>query len=255
MNGSAASHEALYRWKEMLLPVLIGALVFGAAAIALTFMYVSDTNTALVITLWMMGTAFAIIVVAAVAAFRVHRWTIEADGVRMEERPKVPLAGFRRHAVVPFGEMAALSRVESGFDLMIEITTRRGVSYRMPVRATPNPKGLPTLHPEELEAFVSAISEAAVRAGCPLQPTSEALSLWNKPFGLFMQGIMLLIALGFAGLAGFTLLTGGVDRPTARMGEMYAIALLLPVGAGYLLTRSLRRRRDVLRGMLAPKDR
>lgn len=249
MTTTPASHEALYRWKEMLLPVLIGVVVFGVAGITLGIMYIDDGNRFVTVILWMFGAAVAIIAVSTAMAFRVHRWTIEPGGVLIEERPKVPLAGFRRRLTVPFGDMAALSRVESGFDVLIELATRKGSIYRLPARATPNSKWTQTFHPEELGAFASAIQGAAMQAGRPLPRMVEALSMWNKPFGLFIQVIMLLIALGFGGLAGLTLLDGGVDRPTARLGEMYAIALLLPVGAGYLLYRSLKRRREVLRGL------
>jgi len=235
----------------MVLPVLIGAVVFIAVGITLAVIYMPEGNAGMYAILAVLGLAMVIIIAASLMAFRMHRWTIEAQGVRVDERPKVPLAGFRRRALVRFEDIAALSRVTSGLDSLIEITTRRGASYRLAPTYTPNPKGIGIPDPAGLENFAAAIQAAAQRAGIPLPPTGEALSMWNKPVGLALQVLMFLIALAFAVGAGLTLLDGGAVTPRPRAGEMYAIALLLPVGAGYLLYRSLQRRKAVLRNLTA----
>ena len=59
--------------------------------------------------------------------FRRHRWTLEKDGIAIQERPKVPLTGLSHRAFVTYGDIVAFCEVESGFDHLIEIVARNGV--------------------------------------------------------------------------------------------------------------------------------
>lgn len=231
----------------MALPGLIGLIVFSLVGVTLVVLYGPGGNVTLDLLGGIAGCTVAGVIVVALAAFRVHRWTIEESGVRIEERPKVPLCGLKRRAFVPFSEIAALSRVASGFDLLIEITTRRATRYRLPRKYMPQLSGIGIPQTEALEAFAAAIHAAAAKSGHTLPPTAEALSMWNRPFGIGLQVLMFLFALAIAIAAAATLFGGGAG-PRPRVGESYAIAILLPVGAGYMLYRSIKRRRAVLRG-------
>ena len=62
---------------------------------------------------------------------------------------------------------------------------------------------------------------------------------------------MLLVSLPIVAATAFALFDGGIKPGQPRGGQAIAIFLLLPVGAGYLMVKSLRRRRAVLASLRA----
>lgn len=234
--SDTARIEAIHRQTEMALPALVCllAIMGGGIFAALTFLDGPAAGTAM---LWLLGAVFAGVLIVFAAAYRVHSWTIQADGILIDERPRIPLAGFRRRATVSFSDIAAVQAVESGFDQLSQIVTRAGATYRIPDAAV-----------------AERVRDIARRAGFTLPATSQALSFWNRPVGLGFLLVMLLVSLAIALLVGWALLDGGLPvRP--RSGEFAAIAILLPFGAGYAIYKALRRRRAVLaelRGLERP---
>jgi hypothetical protein len=241
------SYESIYRRSEVAIPalLLIIAAIFGMVTAIVRIPL--DGNTVMALLPYAVGGVLFAIVFAALSAFRVHRWTVGPTGVRIEERPKVPFTGLRRSATLAFADIAALKRVQSGFDTQIEIEARNGRRFRIAQEyrhSSPAVIGVPD--PTKLDALDAAIRAAAAMAGHVL-PERDGLSFWNGPVGLGIQTILLLFALAIAGLVMWTLFDGTPPRARPRMGEAEAIALLLPVGAAYLLYRSLKRRRAVLK--------
>ena len=240
------SYESVYRRTALVLAMLPAAILAIGLAVYVSLRFIEDGNTALDVMMWALGAVFALFVAAAVSALRVHRWTIEADGVRIEERPQVPFAGLRRRALVAFPDIAALRNVESSVDFLIELAARDGRQFRLFQIRRPMPPGAgPALELQSVEAFADAIRAAAARAGHPLPSRTEGLSFWNRPPGLCLIAVLFALSLAFAGMTAWALLGGGLEvRP--RGSEMAAIALVLPVGVGYWLYRALKRRRAVL---------
>ncbi|MEX0807729.1 MAG: hypothetical protein WD044_03280 [Dongiaceae bacterium] len=248
-DGSTAqattAYEANFRRKGFALAAL-GLLVLAMfAVIALALIFIEDGNDSIMVILVAVGIVVVGMFVVLAASFRVHRWTIEPNGLRIDERPKVPLMGVRRNAFVTFVDIAALRNLESGFDLVVELGTRDGTVYRLME---------PRLHlgtaaaPTGLAEFAAALSKAAAGRGATPLPVVEALSFWNRPGGFAALGFMLLLTIGLAIATAFALFDGGLEA-RARSGEAIAIFLLLPFGVLYLIHKSLKRRQRVLRGI------
>jgi hypothetical protein len=240
-------YQSLYRRVAFALTSLCILLAALLASIVAAIRFIEDGNASLSVILYSLGTVVVLVVVVAVSAFRVHRWTIENAGVRIEEKPKIPFTGFRRQAFVAFSDVAALRHVESGLDFMIEIVARDGRTYRLMQSYQPLSSGAaPSMTAQSLEAFAAEFSRAAARAGHAPPSITEGLSFWNRIPGLGVLVVMMVFSLGFAGAAAWAL-WDGVLQVRVRGGEMTAIAILLPVGVGYLFYKSLRRRWRVLR--------
>jgi hypothetical protein len=242
---SESFYQSTYRRSEMAMPALLGimALIIVLAIVAVRVPL--DGNTIVAFLPFVAGGIVFAIVFVGMAAFRVHRWTIEPNGIRIEERPRVPLTGFRSSVNLPFSEIAALRRVQSGFDIQLEIVTREGKLFRLAQLFRPGVRaGLNLPDPESLEKFGSSIHSAALAAGSELPATGEGLSFWNKPVGVVLLAIMFVISLAIAALTLWGLWEGMPVRP--RMGEAAGIAILLPFGAAYLFFKSLKRRRAVM---------
>jgi len=237
-------YQATYRRTELALPALLGVLVFGAAGaiVGLEFVDAQRGLTVIVVLFVIMMVAMLVILVAT---FRLHRWTIAADGIHIVERPSLPLTGFVHTAVVAYPDIAALRRVESGLDPLLEIVTRTGRCYRM-MRAMTGPWGRRVADPDAgLDAFADAIRAGARRSGHLVPALSEGLSFWNRPGGLACLAAMLLVALAIAGGAAWVMIDSW-SRGLPVNPRMLSIVLLLPPAAGLVLLRAVRRRRAVL---------
>ena len=113
MNATGRlAYEAAYRRAALVLVVVLPALACGAAALAGVFLFISDTDTILRAVLGIAGGTIMASAGALLTTLRVHRWDVAADGLRIEERPQIPLTRRRMRAVVPFADIVALRRVE-----------------------------------------------------------------------------------------------------------------------------------------------
>jgi hypothetical protein len=216
---------------------VMSAVMYGA------FSYIEDGNTSLEIVLWTAGAVLVLIILAAASAYASHRWTIEATGIRVEEKPKVPFLGLSRTRTVAFTDIAALRHIESALDVVIEIATRDGKAYRLMAQS---------VAAQDLRSFAADLTAAAANAGRALPSMTEELSFWNRPEGLFMIVVMQVVTIAIAAATAWALFDGGLN-PTARVGEFAGIAIALPFGVAYLLYKSLTRRWRVLK-LLAKND-
>lgn len=236
------------RRTEMTIPGLLAVLLFLGAGTWFAFARY-DTDRATKLFVWVVGLSLAAIAVLFAATYRLHRWTLLADGLAVSDQPRVPLLGRSRTVHVGFADIAAFRRVEHGLDTLFEIATRNGRTFRIGQALVAGDKGFGVPDPAQpLGTFLEAIAAAASAAGNPLPPLGQGLSFWTALPGLLVQAAMLALATLIAIAAAWMLAEGGFDRPGARAGYGAALALLLPVGAGWMLARSLRRRRAVLRG-------
>ena len=118
---------------------LLGAIALLIAGIAAAMQIATTGNQLLPLILGALGVFVLTFAVCMLAALRQHRWTIDADVVLIEERPLVPLTGWRRVRRVPFGGIAALSNVQNATDDLLAITTRDGERFLLPPGLAPGP--------------------------------------------------------------------------------------------------------------------
>jgi hypothetical protein len=237
MEG-AASYQATYRRSEVAIPLLICSVALFFVGLWLVLRDLPNPHLMAAV-LGLVGALLLAMVLILLMVFSVHRWTIEPEGLRIVERPKVPLMGRTLDLFVPWSDILAVRRVESGFDRQIEIVSARGRRHRL---------SQDHVGKADLGAFAEALRAASVRAGRALPETSEGLSFWNTAAGIFFVAVLFVAACAIAGVTGWALWDGMTTRQP-RSGYFAAIALLLPVGAGWLLLNVLRRRRVVLAGL------
>jgi hypothetical protein len=240
-GGGSIEYQATYRCSEFGIPLLVAVIMLLVAGIALA-MRVPDGNESLSYILWLLGATAVAVVVIFASVFRVHHWKILTDGLQIAERPKVPLFGLRRRVSLPFSDITGVHNIESGLDLQIEIIARDGARYRL---SQAMKAGVGANPDANLYSFLDAVRSAADRAGAPIPKPSEGLSFWNSIPGLVCLVIMFAIATVF-GLAALLAMIEGEISSGPRSGYGTAIALLLPIGAGWLLANSWRRRKLVL---------
>lgn len=248
MPSDGLTYQATYRRAEFALPSLVGVLALFLAGIWLVLQDPANPRF-LDAMLALLGATVLAALVILLSVFRVHRWTIETDGVRISERPRVPLTGWGRRASVPFADIRGIRRVEIGLDRLLEIVTSDGNRYRLPqaiVAAGAGSRPQPSAA-GDLETFAAALQTAARQAGCELAAT-EGLSFWNTLPGIAFIVLLLGIACAIAAALAWAL-WNGMTTSQPRSGYAVAIALLLPVGAGWLLLKTIRRRRLVLATM------
>jgi hypothetical protein len=231
-----ATYQATCRRSELAIPGLLAVLILFGIGLWWIVTRVEGRNLEAAILSLGAGTVLALGLIL-LTVLRVHRWTLEPAGIRIEERPRVPLMGWRRRAFVPFAAIAGMRRIESGFERLIEIATHGGRFHRLPQIV---PAGA------SLESFAAAIDEAARRAGRALPAIGEGLSFWNTAPGIAVILVLLAISCVLAGATAFALWDGLTTATPGRTGYAAAIVLLLPVGCLWLLRKSLARRRLVL---------
>lgn len=244
-SATPSTYEAPYQNKQLVLLGVLGLVFAMVAVIGFAIAFIEDGNDALPVMLSAIGGLVVGVIVLLLMMVRVHRWTIEANGVRIEERAKV--MGPRRSAFVAFADIAALRNLESGFDGVIELVTRDGKFYRLMRQRSPLVKSKVLEALPELPPFGAALSEAIAVSGAKPVPLTEGLSFWNRAGGIGLMLVLLVITTGLALLTLWALFGGGLEyRP--RLGEVVFIFLALPFGCVYMLRKALKRRRRVLGG-------
>lgn len=234
---TAPVFECTYRHVAYVITSLGIAVITLFAGMGAAIAFIEDGNTMTAVILCLVGGILVTIGVVVASAYAKHRWTLEANGVRIEESPKVPYMGLTRRRQIAFADIAAFRNIESGFDTVLEIATRDGNAYRIMAQAAVA---------AELQAFAEQVSSAAANVGHTPLAMTEGLSFWNRPAGLVVIVMMLIFTTAFAAAALLALFDGGLEI-RARSGEMLAIVVLLPFGAAYLLYKSLTRRWRVLK--------
>ena len=247
-----AEYESTYRRSEEAIPCLLAIAVAFVVAIFAIVRFVDgrDLETAIAA---LVGATIVSLGAVLATVFRVHHWTVRPDGIEIGQRPRLRFAGLSRRTIVRFADIAGLYRIDSGLERQIEIATRDGRRFRLAQAlvggsaeiARPDARA-------DLDAFARSIRDAATRAGAVLPATMEGLSFWNSGVGLALLVVLFALSLLIAGVVVVALWEGMTIGPRPRGGETLAILLLLPVGAGYLLVKSLRRRAAVRAAAVVP---
>jgi hypothetical protein len=253
-NDGHAEYQSTYRRSEVAIPCLFAIVAIAVAATVAIVRFVDGRYFETAI-FWLLGITVLLLGAVLVTTFRFHRWTVLPHGVEIHQRPKVRFAGLSRKSVLSFADIAALRRIESGFDHLIEITTRDGRRFRLAQATIAGPKDFAVRDPDaDLDAFALSVHAAAKRAGYALPSMSEGLGFWNSAIGLAFLTLMFGISLLISGATAWALWDGMTIGPRPRGGEAIAIFLLLPFGAGYLLLKSVRRRAAVRASLRAHRQ-
>lgn len=241
------SHQGLYRNSPLMFGGLLASIALLIGGVAASIHIATTGDELLPLMFGTLGLFVLVFLVCLLMALRQHRWTIEAQAVVVEERPLVPLTGRRRERRVPFAEIAGLSSVQNATDDLLTLTTRAGERFVLPPGLAPG-QGLIRLPDQAgLGAFAGALQAAMTAAGSAAPPVADGLGFWNRPAGLGLLGIMFLASLALALVALWGMWEGAATRH--RGGEAVAILLMLPVGVAWMMRRSWKRRRAVLRAL------
>jgi len=241
---TAPSHQALYRSPPLILGGLLGSIVLLVVGVAAALQIATSPSQRLPLVLGMLGVFVLTFTVCGLAGLRRHRWTIEADAVLIEERPLVPMIGRRRVRRVPFGGIASLSNV--GAD-ELALTTRDGEHFVLPPGRAPRGGPVRKLDRQELTAFATRLQAAMTAAGGVALPVTDGLGFWNRPPGLALLSITLLVSLAVAAVILWGLWEGAIVR--FKTHEAAGFLVLLPIALGWALHRCWQRRRSVMRAM------
>jgi hypothetical protein len=243
----ATSHQGLYRNSPLILGGFLGsiALLIGGVAGATHIATAGDELLPLVFAT--IGAFVLTFAACLLTGLRRHRWTIEAQAILIEERPLVPLTGRRRVRRVSFGEVAGLSSVQNATDDLLTLTTRDGERFMLPPGVAPGQGLIRAPDQAGLGAFAGQLQAAMKAAGGIAPAMVEGLGFWNRPTGLVLLSIMLVASLALAAITLWGVWEGAAARH--RGGEAAAILVMLPVGVVWVLRRSWRRRRSVLRAL------
>jgi hypothetical protein len=191
------------------------------------------------------------IVCVSFASVARHRWTLSDDALEIEETAKLNWLWPIRRATIPFTEIAAMRRVESGFDVMLELETTSGVRHRLMQGQARNKTGVLLPDKTGLNKFGNTLRKAALAAG--VTPSfQDGLGFWNRPAGLLVLTVLLCGTLGLSGLILYGMISG-THVPQGAAMQGLALVLLLPFGVAYALYRSLMQRSIVL-GLGALRD-
>lgn len=246
-RSKLTEYTAAYRDSAFVIPVLLLTLVFYFALLAWTITSAA-ANDMLIIALGATAITILVTITVGVTTLRTHRWVIEATGLRIEERPKVPFTGFTKLSFAPWAAITALRRIDSGFERQIEVELRSGAVHRMAQELLPNTRGRRCIPDHAgLDALAVTLSACLAAAGPAALWTQEGLSFWNRLPGLAILGLMFVTAVAIAVAAVIAIWSGTSLYGVAMKGV--ALVLLLPVGAGYLLFKSVKRRMRVVKGL------
>lgn len=182
-------------------------------------------------------------------AYRVHVWILEEDGLRVRERPRIPLTGLRRRAQIPYAMIRALQFSAHGAKLSLQVTSQNGQRFHIDQAVIKDPQSR-FMMPDpaaDLRDLERAIRVRAAQVGNPLAATPEGLHYFQTTAGLCVLGFLTVVTLPLSGLFVWALWQG--LRPTTGTRASYEAALLLllaPTLFGWLFVKSLRERRRIL---------
>jgi hypothetical protein len=111
-------------------------------------------------------------------AYRVHLWILEADGLRVRERPRIPLTGLRRRAFIPYTDIRELEFSGSGAKRSLMVVTRDGRRFGIDqtIKKDPQSRFMMADPDADLGDLEQALRGRAALAGNALPPALQGLS-------------------------------------------------------------------------------
>lgn len=220
--------------------ILLAGFLAGWAAIALI------PSTELVLPLLeIVGLTIVAIIGLSVAASGRHRWRVQGETLHIAETGSLGWLTPPRSFEIPLSAVHALRRVESGFDVLVELETTTGSRHRLMQGYARDNVGVLLPDKNGLNVFSNALRKRILAAGAVQSSFQDGLGFWNRPIGLAILFGFLLLSLCLSALILYGMVTGEhVPQGAAMQG--LAFVLLLPFGVAYALYQSLWRRSFVL---------
>lgn len=184
------------------------------------------------------GAVLVAMVLLMLVAMPRHSWHLTDRGIEVSQTLSLPFWP-EHHVSLRWDRLAGLGWSTAGVVRVLDLTTTDGARYRL----APPGDGSGRADDAALAAFAERIRARAAASGRPLGPPGETLGDLERMPGLILLTLGFVLSVVLASLVIWALLASE-DRPSGyRAGYGAAFIILLPVGAGWLLLRSLRRRR------------
>jgi hypothetical protein len=236
-----ASHSAIQRRPEVALMLMLAILGLWAAVIFWIWA-AGPIDLSLPVIALAMGLTLLGIVGMIATGVRRQTWTVAPEGLQIEDAPRPRWLGRTRRTTLSFGEIAGLARRQAGFVPQLQVTATDGRRFTLTRgNHTPTATGIGLPDVEGFEAFTAELDAALAGAEREVS-LAEVPGFLQTPVGLAVQVMLFAFALAIAAGTIWSVFASP-PTPRPRMGEILAVLVLLPVGAGWLLRTSLRRRR------------
>jgi hypothetical protein len=242
-------YRAIVQRLEKFFPLLLVALIASGFGIRWSSSIASyqESNAAMMkVVAGLLLTVFW----AFANTYRVHVWVLDPDGIQIRERPRVPLTGLRRRAVVRYENILALQESGSGAKRSLRMTARDGRQFIMDQAVSKHPKFrfLMADPDADIVDLEREIRDRAAQAGNLLPASSQGFSYFETIAGLTVTGILFILAIPLTGFTVWAIWDGA--RPTSANRTTMDAALLfliLPLIFGWLFIKSLRGRRRIMK--------
>jgi hypothetical protein len=222
---------------------------FGSAWAALAYLPPRDAFLPVV---EIAAATIGLIIAVWLASYWRHHWSADASAVRVRETHRYFGFWRGRERIIPFGQIAALRHVESGFDKILELETVSGERHHLTQALVKDATGISRADANGFNAFANALRLRIAAAGVQDASFQDGLGFWNKAFGLALLGLALALSTALSGLILVGVLSG-VHMPNGAAMQGLGLVALLPIGAATALYRSWARRSFVL-GLEALRD-
>lgn len=236
--------------------IVVGLLLLLLAyAGILTLVLMSDMSSDSVLDAVLAATGGVLLgmILLLLFALRAFAWTIHERELEVMERGRVFRFLPNRHARIPFASLAALRRIEAGQEVIAEAETDTGQRFHLPCKMAPRPGSLlPAADEAGHREFLQALAAAITKAGLRPPRVTQGLGFWQRPYGLIVLVFLVLLTAAFS-LGTLWALSEGA-RMSSGAAKGAPLIILLPIGAGWLLWRAIKRRRTVLKLMAAGQD-
>lgn len=252
-DGQITSYSAIVRRLSVFFPLLalLTLALIGGVAWEIREDAVRDHYSDTFMLLLVGGYVVAVSIAFARVYWR-HTWHFEAAGLRVIERPRVPLTGLPRRAMVPWTDLVTLKVMGKTAKHSLRITTRGGAQFIMSQALVKNPQSRFLMaDPDAMLGEVEArIRECAASAGNLLRDGLQGLAYFQTLPGLVVAGTFTLLSLPVPPLMLLAMLTGNTISPSGPNTWTAAAALLFaPLIFGWLFLKSLRERRAILQAL------
>lgn len=237
-------YESKYRNSPLFFIGTVALLFAGFAAGWAAFVWLPRSELVWPILEIILLTVVAILGLNAIASGR-HRWSVNGSDLHISETRALSWLVPSRTVSVSLASINALRRVESGFDILMELETDTGVRYRLMQGYARDKVGVLLPDKQGLTTFANSLRKRIVAAGAVQSSFQDGLGFWNRAMGLAVLCGFLFLSLALSALILFVMITG-THVPQGAAMQGLALVLLVPFGVAYALYRSLARRSFVL---------
>lgn len=246
-------YEVSGRRAPLMVVGLLFLLLVYAGVLTLVLTNETDGQTILDAVLGATGGVLLGVIVIFLYGLRKFAWTIHARELEVEERGRVFTFAPNRHARIAFTSLKALRRIEAGQEVIAEAETETGARHHLPCKMEPRPGSLlPAADEAGHRQFLDALNAAITQAGLRPPRLTQGLGFWQRIYGIGVLIFLLLLTASFSSVAIWAIADGAELRGGAAKGA--PLIALLPLGAGWLLWRAIKRRRAVLKDIAKGQD-